>query len=81
MPALEQCVWTTSGANLLRVSPTAGENRSRRLSAVNGYDSREVPRLADNAKVSMADIQALNGWRDVIPEYVKDYVSLNQFAA
>jgi len=44
-------------------------------------DSREFARLADNAKVSMADIQALNGWRDVIPEYVKDYVSLNQFAA
>jgi len=32
-------------------------------------------------KVSLADIKALNGWRDVIPEYVKDYVSLNQFAA
>jgi len=43
-------------------------------------DSREFPRLADNPKVSMADISALNGWRDVIPEYVKDYVSLNAFA-
>ena len=44
-------------------------------------DSHEFPRLADNPKVSMADINALNGWRDVIPEYVKDYVSLNAFAA
>ena len=42
-------------------------------------DSREFPRLADNPKVSMADISALNGWRDVIPEYVKDYVPLNHF--
>ena len=32
-------------------------------------------------KVSPADIKALNGWRDVIPEYVKDYVPLNTFAA
>ncbi len=44
-------------------------------------DSREFGKLADNPKVSLADIKALNGWRDVIPEYVKDYVSLNQFAA
>jgi len=44
-------------------------------------DSREFGRLADNAKVSLGDLQALDEWRDVIPEYVKDYVSLNQFAA
>ena len=44
-------------------------------------DSREFSKLADNPKVSIGDIKALNGWRDVIPEYVKDYVSLNQFAA
>jgi len=44
-------------------------------------DSREFGRLADNPKVSLSDIKALNGWRDVIPDYVKDYVSLNQFAA
>ena len=30
---------------------------------------------------SLPDLQALDEWRDVIPEYVKDYVSLNQFAA
>ncbi len=44
-------------------------------------DAREFGRLADNPKISLGDIKALNGWRDVIPEYVKDYVSLNQFAA
>ena len=44
-------------------------------------DSREFGRLADNPKVSLADIRALDQWRDLIPEYVKDYVSLNAFAA
>jgi len=44
-------------------------------------DSREFPLLADNPKVSLADVLALDEWRDVIPEYVKDYVSLNAFAA
>ena len=44
-------------------------------------DSREFGRLADNPKVSISDIKTLGDWRDVIPEYVKDYVSLNQFAA
>jgi len=44
-------------------------------------DSREFGRLATNPKVTPADIKALNGWRDVIPDYVKDYVSLNAFAA
>jgi type I restriction enzyme, R subunit len=44
-------------------------------------DSREFGRLADNPKVSMSDMKDLHEWRDVIPEYVKDYVSLNAFAA
>ena len=44
-------------------------------------DSREFSRLADNPKVTLADVRALNEWREVIPEYVKDYVSLNAFAA
>lgn len=44
-------------------------------------DAREFGRLADNPKISIGDIKALNGWRDVIPDYVKDYVSLNAFAA
>lgn len=44
-------------------------------------DSREFGKLADNPKVSLSDLKALDEWRDVISEYVKDYVSLNQFAA
>lgn len=27
----------------------------------------------------MRDFKALNGWRDVVPEYVKDYVSVNKY--
>ncbi|MCC7519831.1 MAG: DEAD/DEAH box helicase family protein [Verrucomicrobiae bacterium] len=42
-------------------------------------DSREYSRLANNAMVSLGEFRALDQWRDVIPEYVKDYVPLNQF--
>jgi type I restriction enzyme R subunit len=42
-------------------------------------DSREFGQLAANPKISLAEFRALDQWRDVIPEYVKDYVSLNQF--
>jgi len=42
-------------------------------------ESGEFARLADNPKVSLADFKALDNWRDMIPEYVKDYVHLNQF--
>jgi type I restriction enzyme R subunit len=43
-------------------------------------EKREFGRLADNPRVSLAEIRALDAWRDVIPEYVKDYVPLNTFA-
>jgi len=42
-------------------------------------ESKEFARLATNPKVSLADFRELNGWRTVVPEYVKDYVSLNAF--
>ncbi len=42
-------------------------------------DAGEFSRLADNPKISLAEIRALGQWRDVIPDYVKDYVHLNQF--
>jgi hypothetical protein len=29
--------------------------------------------------VNIADLKDLEEWRDVIPEYVKDYVPLNAF--
>jgi len=35
--------------------------------------------MADNPKVSLADLRALGQWREVIPEYVKDYAPLNAF--
>jgi len=34
-----------------------------------------------NAKVSLTDVRALDQWREFITEYIKDYVSLNAFAA
>ncbi|MDR2834629.1 MAG: hypothetical protein LBV69_00305 [Bacteroidales bacterium] len=42
-------------------------------------ESRQYARLATNAKLNMNDLQELNGWRDTISVYIKDYVSLNQF--
>lgn len=41
--------------------------------------SREFGQLAANPKISLAEFRALDQWRAVIPEYVKDYVHLNQF--
>ena len=42
-------------------------------------ESKEYPRLADNPMLTTQDLRALNGWRDIVPEYVKDYVVLNNF--
>jgi type I restriction enzyme R subunit len=42
-------------------------------------DSKEYSRFATNPKVTMKDFRDLNGWRTVIPEYVKDYVYINAF--
>lgn len=44
-------------------------------------DAREFSRLADNPKLNLGDIRALKEWRDIISEYVKDYVPLNAFVA
>jgi len=41
--------------------------------------SGEFAQLATNPKLSFADYKALNGWREVVPEYVKDYVSINTY--
>jgi len=30
-------------------------------------------------EVTIADLKDLEGWRDIISEYVKDYVSMNTF--
>ena len=42
-------------------------------------ESKEYGRFATNPKVSMGDFRELNGFREVIPEYVKDYVSVNTY--
>ena len=42
-------------------------------------EAGEFSRLADNPRLSLADFRALGPWRKVIPDYVKDYVPLNQF--
>ena len=42
-------------------------------------ENKEYNRLATNPKVTIADLKDLEEWRDVIPEYVKDYVTLNTF--
>ena len=42
-------------------------------------ETKEFSRFATNPKVTMADFKELNSWRDIIPEYVKDYVSLNKY--
>jgi type I restriction enzyme, R subunit len=39
----------------------------------------EYPRLATNPALTLTDLQALNGWIQIVPEYVKDYVSLNVY--
>jgi len=39
----------------------------------------EYPRLATNPKLTLSDLRALNNWIELVPEYVKDYVSLNAY--
>ena len=55
--------------------------------ATDGYlrdiiDKRQFARLATNPAFSSADYRAVpQKYRALVPEYIKDYVSLNQFAA
>ena len=42
-------------------------------------ETKEYGRFATNPKVTMKDFRELNGYREVVPEYVKDYVSINTF--
>ena len=36
-------------------------------------------KIRGQLKLSLKDFKDLNGWRDIVPEYVKDYVSINAF--
>lgn len=42
-------------------------------------EKKQYARFSTNRKVSMGDYKLLNGFRDKIPEYIKDYVSINRF--
>jgi len=42
-------------------------------------ESKEYGQFATNPKVTIQDFKALNGFREVVPEYVKDYVPINKF--
>jgi len=42
-------------------------------------DSKQYARLAHNAKFSLAEFKSLDEWREIIPEYLKNYVTLNTY--
>ena len=42
-------------------------------------ESRQYAQLANNPKFTLAEFRALDDWRNQVPDYVKDYVSLNTF--
>jgi len=44
-------------------------------------DSKKFANLATNSKFNIEDLKELDGWKDPIVEYIKDYVPLNTFAA
>lgn len=47
---------------------------------MNIIEKRRLSELNVNPAFSMADFKAVpKEWRERVPEYVKDYVSLNQF--
>ena len=43
-------------------------------------ESQEYSELATNPRFNMRDLKELDGWRDPVIEYVKDYIPLNAFA-
>ncbi|MDO9463924.1 MAG: DEAD/DEAH box helicase family protein [bacterium] len=44
-------------------------------------NSQEYSRLATNSRFDMSDLKELDGWRDPVVEYIKDYVPINAFVA
>ena len=42
-------------------------------------DERNFTELETNPVFSMKDLEDLNGWRDTLINYVKDYVNMNVF--
>ena len=44
-------------------------------------DSKEFASLATNPRFNIKDLKELDGWKDPVVEYIRDYVPLNAFAA
>ena len=44
-------------------------------------NSKEFASLATNPRFNIKDLKELDGWKDPVVEYVRDYVPLNTFAA
>lgn len=42
-------------------------------------ETKEYGRFTTNPKVTMKDFKELNGYREIVPQYVKDYVPINVF--
>jgi type I restriction enzyme R subunit len=42
-------------------------------------ETKEYSRLAVNPKLSLADLKSIGQYKELIPNYVKDYVNLNIF--
>jgi type I restriction enzyme R subunit len=45
----------------------------------NIINNKQYSELNVYAGFTMSEFKELNGWREIVPEYVKDYVPLNQF--
>lgn len=45
----------------------------------NIIEKGEYTRLATNPKLTFSDLKVLDGWIERVPEYVKDYVSINAY--
>ena len=58
--------------NFLKAYITDGEIRDI-------IEKKDYAKLATNPKLTMADLQELNSYREKVPEYVKDYVPINKF--
>ena len=41
--------------------------------------AKEYAKLATNSKITLEEFKALNGWKDIVPRYVQDYVSVEKF--
>jgi type I restriction enzyme, R subunit len=42
--------------------------------------NKEYGRLATNPRITLEEFKDLNGWIDIVPAYVKDYVPIEKFA-